>query len=97
MSEEEMNDALDSQHFYASNAYSWVTTTPQRDLVDLLKYMDSDKMSYTLWLVPKPWNTAYKISQYVPQVEGAKELAFFEFKDGKKVKKVAKVSELSKE
>lgn len=92
MSDKEMDKELEQLHFYASNMETWATTTPQRDLSDLLKFMDSQKLTYTLYLVPKPWDTPYKIKWFAPQVEGAKEVAFFEFEKAKKVRKPANVS-----
>lgn len=86
---DEMDEALANLHFYASNYATWATTTPQRDLSDLLKFMDSQKETYSLYLVPVPWDTPYKISRYAPQIDGAKEVAFIEFKNGKKVKGVS--------
>lgn len=85
-SDDEMDAALNNMHFYASSVQTWATTKPGRDLHDLLKYMDSEKMSYSLYLVPVPWNTGYKISRYAPQVDGAKEIAFFRYANGRKVK-----------
>ena len=45
---DEMDEALANLHFYSSNYATWATTTPQRDLSDLLKFMDSQKETYSL-------------------------------------------------
>lgn len=88
--DEEMDAALSQLHFYASNVETWACTNPQRDLSDLLKFMTGQKLTYSLWLVPVPWDTPYKIKRYIPQIEGVKELAFIEFINGKKVANVSK-------
>ena len=58
-------------HFYASTPFTWATTTDERDLPALMKIMDLDKLPYTLWYLPVPSTTDYKIKWYAPQVEGA--------------------------
>lgn len=75
-----------THHFYAASAYQWATTNEERNLRDLIKLMDADKISYALWLVPVTWNTAYGINFYAPQVEGSQMIEFFTFKNGRKAK-----------
>jgi hypothetical protein len=68
------------QHFYASSVAQWATTTPERDLRQLLKLMDKDGFSYNLFLVPVAHDTPYEINFYQPQVEGTMHLDTFSFK-----------------
>jgi hypothetical protein len=77
---------MSESHFYASNAYGWVTTSNTRDLRQLIKHMDDQKVTWVLWFVPVPWNTTYDINFYAPQVEGATEAGVFNFKNGRKCK-----------
>jgi len=65
-------------HFYASSVAMWATTTPTRDLRELLKRMDSDGYRYHLFLVPVAHNAPYEIKFYEPQVQGAQYLGSFE-------------------
>ena len=74
----------ESTHFYASSVAAWVTTTPERDLRQLIKHMERDGFSYNLFLVPLPHTANYDIKMYQPQVEGAQWLGYFETKKGKK-------------
>ena len=74
----------ESTHFYASSVAAWVTTTPERDLRQLIKHMERDGFSYNLFLVPLPHTANYEIKMYQPQVEGTQWLGFFETKKGKK-------------
>ena len=74
----------ESTHFYASSVAAWVTTTPERDLRQLIKHMERDGFSYNLFLVPLPHDTDYEIKMYQPQVEGTQWLGYFETKKGKK-------------
>lgn len=67
-----------TQHFYASSVAQWATTTPERDLRQLLKLMDKDGYSYNLYLVPVAHDTPYEINFFQPQVEGTQWLGFFE-------------------
>lgn len=76
-------DTPTNQHFYASNMGMWATTTPKRDLRQLLKLMDKDKLPFNLFLVPVPHDTEYEIKWYQPQVEGTQWLGFFEVNKGK--------------
>jgi hypothetical protein len=61
-----------------------MTTTPDRDLRDLLKAMDKEGYTYALWLVPQPHNSNYEIRFYEPQVEGRTFLGTFKPKARKK-------------
>lgn len=80
-----MNENMpDNAHFYASSVAAWVTTTPERDLRQLIKHMERDGFSYNLFLVPLPHTANYEIKMYQPQVEGTQWLGFFEVKKGKK-------------
>jgi len=72
-----MNE-LENTHFYASSAAQWATTNETRDLRDLLKLMDKDGHSYTLFLVPLHHSASYEIKRYEPQVKGAQWLGFYE-------------------
>ena len=74
----------ESTHFYASSVAAWVTTTPERDLRQLIKHMERDGFSYNLFLVPVAHDTDYEIRMYQPQVEGTQWLGYFETKKGKK-------------
>ena len=74
----------ESTHFYASSVAAWVTTTPERDLRQLIKHMERDGFSYNLFLVPLPHTANYDIKMYQPQVEGTQWLGFFETTKGKK-------------
>ena len=74
----------ESTHFYASSVAAWVTTTPERDLRQLIKHMERDGFSYNLFLVPLPHTANYEIKMYQPQVEGTQWLGYFETKKGKK-------------
>ena len=72
------------QHFYASSVAQWATTTPERDLRQLLKLMDKDGFSYNLFLVPVAHDAQYEIKMYQPQVDGTQWLGFFSVKRGRK-------------
>jgi len=69
------------QHFYASSVAQWATTTPERDLRQLLKLMDEDGYPYNLFLVPAAHDAPYDIRFFQPQVEGTQWLGFFEVKE----------------
>jgi len=78
-----------THHFFASSVATWATTNDQRDLRDLIKLMDAEKLSYNLFYVPGNHDAPYEIKMYAPKVEGAKLIEFFEFHNGRKVKKEA--------
>jgi hypothetical protein len=69
-----------SRHYFAASATTWATTTPERDLRQLLKLMDKDRFSYNLFLVPVAHDAMYDIKMYQPQVDGTQWLGFFEVK-----------------
>jgi hypothetical protein len=75
---------MNKHHFFAASALDWATTTPDRDLQALLKLMDKQRNTYTLYLVPIPHDTPYEINFYQPQVEGTMHLETFTFKRGEK-------------
>lgn len=64
-------------HFFASSIGEWATTTDNRTLLDLLNLMEGSSFDYSLWKVPGPWDTDYKIEHYAPQVSGAEYLGRF--------------------
>jgi hypothetical protein len=77
---------MQKHHFYASSVATWATTNDTRTLRDLISLMDSEKHSWSLWLVPGSWDTPYPIGCYAPQVAGAIELEFTQFRNGRRVK-----------
>lgn len=58
-------------HFFASNVATWVTTTDQRTLPQVIELMESEGYIYSLFLVPGHWDSNYEIRHYAPQVDGA--------------------------
>jgi hypothetical protein len=70
-----------THHFFASSIAQWATTTPTRDLRQLMKMMDKDGYSYNLFLVPCDYGADYDIKMYQPQVEGAQWLGYFQVKE----------------
>jgi len=83
-----MNDQNmpENMHFYASSVSQWVTTTPERDLRQLIKHMERDGFNYNLFLVPLPHDAKYAIQRYEPKVEGAQWLGYYEVKEETKAK-----------
>jgi len=77
---------MSKHHFYASSVATWMTTNETRTLRDLIKAMDAEKLSYSLWFVPLPWNSDYQIRSFAPQVPGAIEVEFTHFSKGKIIK-----------
>jgi hypothetical protein len=71
---------MNKHHFFAASALDWAMTTPDRDLQALLKFMDKQRHTYNLYLVPVPHDTPYEINFYQPQVEGTMHLDTFTFK-----------------
>ena len=69
----------DNTHFFASSAATWMTTTPDRDLAEVLEAMENEGLTFNLFLVPKPHDADYQIKMYQPQVEGAVWLGTFYF------------------
>ena len=74
----------DNKHFYASSAFTWITTTAERNLQQLIKHMDKEGYTYNLFLVPLPHTATYEIKHYQPQVEGTVWLGTFEKKGKRK-------------
>ena len=66
------------QHFFASSTSTWMATTPERDLRQVLKMMTEEGRGFNLFLVPLPYDADYEIAFYQPQVEGTQWLGFFE-------------------
>ena len=66
-------------HFYASSAATWITTTPKRDLTQVIKMMNKEGYTYNLYIVPLPYDAEYEIKMYAPQVAGAECLGTFDF------------------
>ncbi len=75
-----MSETTNQHHFYASSVAQWATTTPERDLRDLMRLMERDGYGYNLFLVPLPYDADYGINFFQPQVEGTKWLGFFDVK-----------------
>jgi hypothetical protein len=67
-----------SNHFFASSASRWMTTSPDRDLRDLIKAMDREGLPYNLFLVQLPHDAKYSIRQYAPDVPEATWVGLFE-------------------
>jgi len=55
-------------HYYASSFRTWKTS---HSLVEVIKYMEKEGYSYTVWYVPTHHEASYEIRYYAPQVEGA--------------------------
>lgn len=66
-------------HFYASSAATWATTTPDRDLAQLIELMQDEGLTFNLYRVPTPHDADYEIRMYQPQVQGAEWLGTFDF------------------
>ncbi len=68
-------------HFYAVSAIEWnVRENPET----LVKLMKSSGWDFTLYWVPHPIDTEYRIENYVPQIQGVIRLAHFAKKEPKK-------------
>jgi hypothetical protein len=77
--EEHMKD----YHFFAASAFTYATTTDERNLQDLIKLMSKEKLTFNLFLVPCPFDSDYAINFYQPQVKGTMFLDTFSFKNKK--------------
>lgn len=66
-----------AQHFFAASVWDWATTTDNRDLPALIKYMEKQGRGFNLFLVPVSHDTQYDIAFYQPQVEGTQWLGYF--------------------
>ena len=73
-----------NNHFFASSVATWMITTPERDLRDVLKAMDREGFAYNLFVVPVPHDADYEIKMFTPQVEGAQWVGFFEPKKARR-------------
>jgi hypothetical protein len=73
-----MNNDNTKAHFFASSVATWVTTTPERTLKELLAHMEKEGLPFNLFHVPVPYDTDYTINMYQPQVEGTLYIGFFE-------------------
>ncbi len=71
---------MKDRHFFAASAASWATTNDERNLQQLLKLMDREKLAYNLYLVPCSHTQCYGINFFQPQVEGTQWLGTFTFK-----------------
>ena len=69
------------QHFFAASVSMWASTTPERDLRELLRMMEEDGQGFNLFLVPLPHDANYDIRFFQPQVEGAQWLGYFDVKE----------------
>lgn len=74
---------MKDQHIFAASAATWATTNDKRDLQQLIKMMDKEKLAYSLYLVPCANDAEYEINWFAPQVEGTLHLGTFTFKQGK--------------
>jgi len=74
---------MKDSHFFAASSATWATTNDERNLQDLLKLMDKQRLAYNLYLVPVPHEVEYEINWFQPQVEGTMHLGTFTFKQGK--------------
>lgn len=72
---------LETYHFYASSCATWVTTTPDRDLAQLIEMMVQEGYPFNLFMVPGAHDSEYQIKMYCPQVEGAEWLGTFNFNE----------------
>lgn len=72
-----MNHDNNKGHFFASSAATWVTTTPERTLGDLIKLMEKEGDPFNLFYVPQPWDSNYEIKMYQPQTEDTLWLGHF--------------------
>lgn len=66
-------------HFYASSAATWMTTTPERDLAQVIEMMQAEGLTFNLYMVPCSHDANYEIKMYAPQVAGAEWLGTFDY------------------
>lgn len=67
-----------ANHFFASSVATWMVTSPDRSLQQLLKAMDAEGYPYNLFLVPGAHDADYEIRSYRPMVDGTQWAGFFE-------------------
>jgi len=60
-------NTLDTGHYYASSVAEWQV---DNDLEKLIKFFKSEDFPFTIWFVPVPIDTDYKIENYGPVVDG---------------------------
>jgi hypothetical protein len=73
-----MNHDNNKSHFFASSVATWMLTTPERNLKQVLDMMMKEGYPFNLFLVPLPHDADYEINMYQPQVEGTQWLGYFE-------------------
>lgn len=81
-----MTNTPDS-HYFAASVATWATTTPDRDLPELLTLMNKDGYTYNLYFVPTAYDAEYDIQMYAPQVTGVKWLGTFDVSKKKGARK----------
>lgn len=73
-------------HFFASSYMNWTCGETLQECIERQRKVDCAKDSsihaenYSVWEVPGPVETPYKIWNYAPQVEGAKLIGTFDHK-----------------
>lgn len=70
----------ENQHFFAASTSTWATTTPSKNLAQLIEFMIDEGLGFNLFLVPVPYDKGYTINFFQPQVEGTQWLGFIEGK-----------------
>jgi hypothetical protein len=68
----------DDFHFFASSISTWITTTDERNLPNVIDFMNKEKRTYSLFMVPGAWDSNYEIRHYAPDVEGTILLGTFD-------------------
>lgn len=71
MTKEIDNHYNPNAHVFASSAFTWAITTPERSISDLVKLMDKEGYPYNLYYVPLPHNSNYEINLFRPVVIGS--------------------------
>ena len=72
------------QHFFAASTATWVKTTDERDLRQLIELMDKEGMGFNIFLVPVHHTVNYDINFFQPQVKGTQWLTYFKPKGERK-------------
>lgn len=71
-------------HFFASSVAEWITSKEgERELPEVLAWMEKAGYPYSLWMVPGAWDSNYEIKWYAPQVKGTIFLGHFTPKKAK--------------
>ena len=68
---------MDSGHFFASSIAEWRAGT---DLEKLIKAMKAGGLNFSLFYVPLPEDSAYKIANFMPQTGGVIHLGTYKVK-----------------